>query len=368
MNDITLEQPRESNALTDPDSTTVRHVQRLEFLKKCGADEASLRPMPQDASFRRYFRVTGASGSCLLMDAPAPNEDVAPFIKVAKHLEALGLRPPRIFETDEAKGFVLLEDLGHDTFTRLLRTGLNEQGLYEMATDVVSSLHRNPHATGIDLAYYSVSKLVEEACLLVDWYYPAVTGRELDLDNRQGFISCIKEIVYSMPGSPDTLVLRDFHVDNLMAIKTSSSTTCALLDFQDALIGPPAYDLVSLLEDARRDIDEPLAAKMLDRYFAATPDMDRASTMRWYRFLGAQRHAKVLGIFMRLYVRDGKATYLEHLPRVMGLLNRHLDSPDLAPLKHWLDQNMPWRNDRIPRESDIKVEEVRAVSGSPFEM
>ncbi len=353
--------------MTKQDTETVRHAERLEFLKACGADEASVRPMPQDASFRTYFRVTGTTGSCLLMDAPPPTEDVTPFINVAKHLDALGLRPPEIYHADEKRGFVLLEDLGHDTFTRLLRAGGDESELYEMATEVLISLHGNADATRIDIPRYSAARVIDEACLLVDWYYPAVTGDRLDMDHRQGFINSIKECLALLPDTADTLVLRDFHVDNLMAVRNRSDVSCALLDFQDALIGSPAYDLVSLLEDARRDISETLTTRMLDRYFAANPSLDRPSMMSWYRFLGATRHAKVLGIFVRLFVRDGKPVYLDHLPRVMSLMNRHLESEELSPLKHWLDQNMPWRHERIPSQSTLDLARVKPVSGSIFD-
>jgi len=305
------------------------------------------------------------------MDAPAPHEDVTPFVKVAKHLSELGLRPPEILKVDHKEGFVLLEDLGDNTFTRLLGAGQDESPLYAMATDVLTALHQHPKATAIDLPHYSPAILLHEASLLVDWYYPAVTGERLDLDLRQGFLNSLKDCLAGLPSTEPTLVLRDFHVDNLMAVPSDSGTApaCALLDFQDALIGPAAYDLVSLLEDARRDISAEVVTRMLERYFAsrkATSATAKQNDIRWYHVLGAQRHAKVLGIFVRLYVRDGKSTYLTHLPRVMRLLDQHLDQDDLSPLKRWLDDNMPWRMTRLPTESSVSPAQVQAVCGCPF--
>jgi len=349
-------------------SNPVRDHARREFLSSFNLNNPTLRPLPQDASFRRYFRVTQGDRQLLLMDAPPPQEDIRPFVKVARHLESVNLRPPLLFHVDETNGFILLEDLGHDTFTRLLDAGVAQTDLYAMATDVLVSLHNNNLAIQIDLPSYDPSSLIDEALLLTDWYYPSSYAKRIDPDIRHGYIQAWRQIFSSLPSVADTLVLRDFHVDNLMRIRDLDTDVCALLDFQDALIGPPAYDLVSLLEDARRDLSPDLARQMTQRYFEGRSlDADsQEAMMQWYRCLGAQRHAKVLGIFVRLYVRDSKPVYLKHLDRVMGLLNRHLSHRDLAPLKHWLDTWMPDRAARIPTQDTIVLDRVRAHCGALY--
>ena len=303
-----------------------------EFLQSYGFEDLKIEALPQDASFRRYFRIHTRNKTYILMDAPPEHEDVEPFIKVAEHLIGLNLKAPMIIKSNTDKGFILLEDFGNNTFTRLLSQGSNENELYKIATDCLIQLHRHRQATTIDLRPYSSQLLINEALLLTDWYYPNVIGHQIDDKDRTDYIALWNTIFENLPDMHATLVLRDFHVDNLIRLESGA---CGLLDFQDAVIGSPAYDLVSLLEDARRDISGRLQTQMLNRYFADI-DTDQENFMRWYDVLGAQRHCKVLGIFTRLSVRDGKHHYLEHLPRVKKLLSNHLNQPDLLALKNWL--------------------------------
>ncbi len=304
-----------------------------EFLISCEIENYKLVPLAQDASFRRYFRIYYKDKTYILMDAPPEHEDVKPFIKVARHLISLKLKAPSICHFDTNSGFILLEDFGDNTFTRLLNQGFDESELYETATDCLIELHKHPQATTVDLQPYSNQLLINEALLLTDRYYPNVTGNQIDDKDRTNYIELWHTIFENLPNMDDTLVLRDFHVDNLIKLETG---VCGLLDFQDAVIGSPAYDLVSLLEDARRDISTQRQTQMLNRYFSAI-EFDQKVFMRWYSVLGAQRHCKVLGIFTRLSVRDGKHQYLKHLPRVKRLLLSHLDQPDLLPLRNWLE-------------------------------
>jgi aminoglycoside/choline kinase family phosphotransferase len=151
-------------------------------------------------------------------------------------------------------------------------------------------------------------------------------------------------------GTPETLVLRDFHVDNLLVLKDRPGVAaCGLLDYQDAVIGPAAYDVVSLLEDARRDISPTLTAEMLDRYLAAFPEQDRDAFAASYAVLGAQRSCRIVGVFTRLLVRDGKPRYLPHIPRVWRWIEQDVRHPALAPLKEWLDTHIPAADRRIPQ-------------------
>jgi hypothetical protein len=278
------------------------------------------------------------------MDAPPPDEDVRPFLRIARHLRGLGLSAPDILAEDVEAGLLLLEDLGDDTFTRLLDNGAAEEPLYALAVDVLIHLHRLPAATAMPPALppYDDARLLEEALLLTDWYMPAVLGDATPRAVRQAYIEAWQEILPRVATQPRTLVLRDFHVDNLMQLPGREGiAACGLLDFQDAVAGPAAYDLMSLLEDARRDIADTLKATMLARYREGVPGLDWALFETVFAVLAAQRHAKVIGIFTRLCRRDGKPGYLIHIPRVWRLLEAALSHPAVAPVAAWFQRYLP---------------------------
>ena len=297
-----------------------------------------------DASFRRYFRLRRDGESVVLMDAPPEREATEPFVQIAGLLESLGLRPPHVLTHDPAAGFVLLEDLGDRTFTRALTEGAAEGPLYDRAIDTLIQLHRARPVTAANapaLPAYDTPRLLDEAVLFADWYWPERHGTAMEPTQRDTFLEAWRETLEGLPALDDTLVLRDFHVDNLM-LPPGEDRGCAVLDFQDAVIGSPAYDVVSLLEDARREVSPDTVERGLQRYFAGTAG-DREAFMRHYRVLGVQRTTKILGIFVRLARRDAKPRYLEHLPRLHRLLAQGLTHPDLAPVAAWFHQNMPER-------------------------
>jgi len=317
-----------------------------EFLTKAGWGEADRKVLAADASFRRYDRLHRDGQPAVLMDAPPPKEDVRPFLRIARHLVALGYSAPRILAEDVEAGLLLLEDLGDATFTRLLAAGDPEAPLYEMAADLLIDLHRQP--VPADVPPYDRDKLLTEAALLTDWYAPAV-GIELDYTAKCAYLAAWSEVLPLARGVPDGLVLRDFHVDNLMRIEGRGGlAACGLLDFQDALIGPVTYDLVSLFEDARRDIDGSVRAAGRRRYLDAFPNLDAAAFDASWAVLAAQRHAKVIGIFTRLCRRDGKPGYLRHIPRVWRLLEEASRHPGLKPVRTWLDANIPAGKREVP--------------------
>ena len=333
--------------------TTVRDVGRpLEraalisgFLERAGWQDATISWLPGDASFRRYARLTRGNESVMLMDAPPPQEDVRPFLAVAEHLLRLGQRAPRILARDEQAGLLLLEDFGDTTFTRALAAGAPEEPLYRDALDLLAGLHRHPGASAIDLPPYDDALFLREACLLTDWYLPAVVSGADTEAARAGLAGALTPLLALARRVPQTLVLRDYHVDNLMLLPGARAgggpQGLGLLDFQDAVIGPVTYDLVSLLEDARRDVPPALAAAMLARYAAAFPAIGPAALELSCRIMGAQRSMKIIGIFTRLSRRDGKHRYLGHIPRLWRLIARDLGHPDLAPLAAWLDAAIP---------------------------
>jgi len=294
-----------------------------EFLDRAGWGGAVITPLAGDASFRRYFRILGANGNAVLMDAPPPHEDTRPFLMVADHLHRLGFAAPRILARDTDAGLVLLEDFGDDRMREALDADPSrEDAIYTQAIDLIRDLHQHP---GGDLPPYDMAVYQREAGLFPEWYMPAV-----GLDVPSGWAEAWAEALAPIADDQSTTVLRDYHAENIMLLPDGS---LGLLDFQDALAGHAAYDLVSLLQDARRDVSPDLEARMLGYYGA----VDRAA----YALLGAQRNAKILGIFTRLWKRDGKSRYLAFQPRMWTYMERDLLHPALAPVKAWFDAHVP---------------------------
>ncbi|CAN0523902.1 unnamed protein product [Laminaria digitata] len=321
-----------------------RAAQIEDFLASAGWPGADHVTLAEDASFRRYERVTRPGERAVLMDAPPEREDVRPFMKIARQLAGLGFSAPRLLAEDVGAGFLLLEDLGDATFSRLMGSGEDAVPLYTLATDVLIDLHGTPPVDAVPpgTPVYGDDLMLTEASLLTDWYLPAVTGKKTGDAAVAAYRDVWSGLLPLARHVPDTLVLRDFHVDNLMRIDGRDGiAACGLLDFQDAVEGPVSYDFVSLVEDARRDVDDGLRAAMRDRYLAAFPSLDAAAFDLSCVILGAQRHCKVLGIFTRLRDRDGKDDYLHHVPRLWRLLERAAANPSLAPLKAWLDTHIP---------------------------
>lgn len=300
------------------------------FLAANGWAGAEITPLAGDASFRRYFRVRNADRRGVLMDAPPPHEDPRPFISIARWLAERGFAAPAIHAADEAAGLVLIEDFGDDRMREAIETDPGSAvRLYSAAIDVLVALRRHEAMAG--LRPYDLAELQREAVLLVEWYCPAIG---LDVDEDAYRAAWYEVLPLALAQRPVT-VLRDYHVENLMLI----SEGLGLLDFQDALAGHPAYDLVSLLQDARRDVEPSIEEAMLARYRTAAGEGD--AFLDAYHVLGAQRNAKIIGIFTRLWKRDGKPRYPSLCPRVWAYLERDLSYPALAPVAAWFDANIP---------------------------
>lgn len=322
------------------------------FLAANGWGSARRVPLVGDASFRRYERLSDGPRPALLMDAPPPQEDVGPFVTVARHLTGLGLSAPEIYAVDLEAGLLVIEDFGDDTYSARLASGAAEEPLYALAVDLLVELHRAPRAADVAVPPYDETRLIDEANLLVDWYLPAMRGAPTAPALKRGYLELWRSLLPLADATPTSLVLRDYHVDNLMWLDDrDGAARCGLLDFQDAVIGSTAYDLVSLLEDARRDIDPALARAMWDRYLAAFPALDRDAFTAAGAMLSAQRNCKIIGIFTRLSERDGKPIYLEHIPRVWRLLEGDAAHPALAPLRDWLDRHIPAGDRGLPPRS-----------------
>ncbi|WP_106639634.1 aminoglycoside phosphotransferase family protein [Allosphingosinicella vermicomposti] len=307
------------------------------FLAAHGWEGADIRPLAGDASFRRYFRVHLGENTAVLMDAPPEHEDVGPFLSVAGHLLDRGFLPPRPLAVDRERGLLLLEDFGdHRVGPLLLREPEREEAIYEAAVDILAQLVSTP-APG-DIPPYDEAAMAREVALFPEWYAPAL---DMNLDEegyRAAWAEAWADVARDVAARP-VLVLRDYHADNLMVLE--GRRELGLLDFQDALAGHAAYDLVSLLQDARRDVAPDLEERMLARFVKAAGISDAARFRAHYEVLGAQRNTKILGIFTRLWKRDGKAHYLDFQPRVWGYLERNLAHPALIPIKAWFDANVP---------------------------
>lgn len=327
--------------------------ERLEQIQQLLASteykDAELTPLAGDASFRRYIRVNKNGKQAMLMDAPPEKEDVRPFIAVAEYITDKGYSAPKIYARSVPEGLLLLEDLGNDSYTQLLKQesvrARMEQTLYAAAIDLLAEWHDESRAFSapekLSLPKYDNALLLREVSLFADWFLPQVLGREKAAILRQDFMAQWERILNKAQLSTRVLVHRDYHADNLMWLPNrEGAARVGLLDFQDGVYGDAAYDLVSLLEDARRDVPQPLAENMISRYIAAA-GLNAAKFRADYAILGAQRNCKIVGIFARLATRDGKLHYLNYLPRVWQHLDRDVQHPALAELKHWLDTYVP---------------------------
>jgi len=316
------------------------------FLEASGWAGARIEPLAGDASFRRYFRVIGERGQAVLMDAPPPHEDPRPFIAVAEWLVERGLTAPEILARDLDKGLLLLGDFGDTRLRETLDSDpQRERELYAVATDVLVHLHQ--HAPMPDLNPHGLEQWLAELELFTDWYCPAV-GLKVDAEGYEAAWRAVLEPV-AQDGLGPVTVLRDYHAENVMLLSDRSGVAhFGLLDFQDALAGHPAYDLASVLEDARRDVSPEVERAMIDRYVAATGQGDAFERAYWA--LAAQRNTRILGVFTRLWKRDGKPGYRKFQPRMWGLLERDLAQPGLEQVRSWFDSNVPAEHRRSPWE------------------
>ncbi|MCW7536602.1 phosphotransferase [Aquabacterium sp. A7-Y] len=295
----------------------------LVSLSRHGIDPASLRSASADASFRRYFRVDSAEGSRIIMDAPPSHEDCRPFVKVGRMLRTAGLNAPEILEWNEADGFMLLSDLGTTTYLARLDAS-SAPDLYDDATTALVRMQAIAAAT--EVPPYDRALLTRELQLFPDWYIVRHAGVELSDDERRLLHESFELILKATLAQPAVLVHRDYHSRNLMVCNAPGNP--GVIDFQDAVWGPITYDLASLLRDAYIEWEEEQQIDWAVRYWqkarkAGLPVSDDFGEFwRDFEWMGLQRHLKVLGIFCRLYHRDGKDGYLKDLPMVWRYAHR----------------------------------------------
>lgn len=322
------------------------------FLKDAGWGAAVRGPLAGDASNRRYERLWRQGQTAVLMDAdPAKGEDVRPFVAIARHLSSLGLSAPAILAEDAAGGFLLLEDLGDALFARVVRDDPGqEEPLYLAAAEVLAALHAAPAPDG--LAPYR-PQMPELAALAVDWY--AAGARTLVADGaRAALAEALAEALDRLaPVTRPVLVQRDYHAENLIWLPDRSGPArVGLLDFQDARAGHPAYDLVSIVEDARRDVSPAVRAACVRRYLDLTGGTEEALDAAMAA-LGAQRNLRILGVFARLSMHYGKPGYVDLIPRVWAHLQGDLAHPGLAQVRMWAGILPPPTPERLQRIRDL---------------
>ncbi len=294
------------------------------FLTENKIEFSEIKKIAGDASFRSYYRIFCSAQTFILMFAPPTHEDIKPFVKIDEFLVLNNFSAPKIFARDDTSGFLLLEDFGDDTYGRILKISPSKEfPLYAKACDALLELHQLKPPT--DLANYNHALLFREVMLFVDWYLP-LQKKMMSLQEKALFKFLWFQIFDLIDKENQTLVLRDYHADNLMFLPSRDGRKqVGLLDFQDAVIGSKAYDLVSLLEDARRDLDEGNRERLFE-YYLKKSNCDEAVFTREYEIFSLQRNIKIIGIFARLSLRDGKNNYLTLLPRVLNLINQRLAS------------------------------------------
>ncbi|MEQ1651385.1 MAG: tRNA (adenosine(37)-N6)-threonylcarbamoyltransferase complex ATPase subunit type 1 TsaE [Hyphomicrobium sp.] len=371
--------PDERSATLVATGPAVARIERLGAIRAFAANsgwggaETRFSYLQGDASARRYARLDKTDGRrAILMDSPRqPDgppirngqpysriahlaEDVRPFVAIADALRASGFSTPQIFAHDLNSGLLLIEDLGDAVFGAEVSRGADQRALWTRGTDTLLALRRHrphgplplPGGTHHLLPLLDHGTLQIETELLLDWYWPAALGAPAPLSARQSFTALWNDAFTRLLQGPKGWVLRDYHSPNLIALDDRAAPRdVGIIDFQDALFGPEAYDLVSLLQDARLDVPPAIERQLLDRYTNAAAAMEQDFDAAQFRFayaaLGAQRNTKILGIFARLAKRDGKRQYLAHIPRIWGYLARDLEHPGLADLKAWYDTNLP---------------------------
>ena len=353
-----------------------RFVALRRFLEQAGYAHAHRERMQGDASTRSYERLTLNGRTSILMNSPPrPDgppvrngkpysaiahlaEDVKPFVALADGLRGRGFSSPEIYSTDIEQGFIVLEDLGNDLFVEGDPPAPIE-ARYAAAVDALLSFHSYeiedtlPVVSGVNytIPRYDLNAFLIEAELLLDWYLPR-WNVSISETARATFVALWREALTSALDAEPTWVLRDFHSPNLLWLPDRvGSAQVGILDFQDALIGPAAYDLASLLQDARVTVPEMMELTLLGRYArtrqAGDANFDSGAFVRSYATLAAQRASKILGIFSRLDRRDGKPQYLRHMPRIWAYLQRSLGHPSLVPLAGWYSVNVPkWPGDQ----------------------
>lgn len=324
---------------------TDRWAARAEFLAAAGWGAADIAPLAGDASARVYSRLRHANNRAILMDAPpATNGSSQPFVDIARHLSALGLSAPQVLDLDLSQGFLLLEDLGDGVFANeITRDAALEIPLYEAAVDLLVTLHRHPPPPGLQSCDPATMSAMTSPAFD---HYAAFYGLH-DAQGAARFQATFETLLQRNASQNDVLILRDYHSENAIWLPDRLGVArVGLLDFQDAMTGHKAYDLMSFLQDIRREVSPEIEAQMIKRYIAMT-DVSDVEFRAAYAVLGAQRNIRILGVFTRLCMDMGKPRYVDFLPRVYNLIQRNLTHSALDPVRDMVLAAFPEPTPRI---------------------
>lgn len=302
-----------------------------------------------DLSPRKYFRWKNGSTSFVLMDCPNI-DSLKAFIAIDKYLLGQGLSAPEIIEEDIANGYLLLEDFGDATYTKILqKDSRKEKELYTSAVDVLTHLHERIDTTLPFLKEYTVDFGLNKVQQFLQHYYPKIMGAEVSDTNQHSYLNAWKSAVDLALQTKKSIFMRDYHVDNLMELKERiTPKNVGLLDFQDAVWAPIAGDLVSLLEDARREVSDELTDQMWKKFLDAHPKGDHQEIFVSGIILSAVRHTRILGLFTRVAVERGDKRFLKQIPHLWRMLQRCYQIEELKPVRQWFDAHVPFAMRVIP--------------------
>ena len=319
-----------------------------------------IEPASSDASFRRYFRIFHDGGTHIIMDAPPEREDVRPYLNITVMLETAGVHVPRVYEWDVGRGLLLLEDLGTRQYLPTLLDGRDVDQLYQDALRALAVIQVRGRESAFELPAYDREVLVREMALMPEWFCARHLGLELTREHGEMITAAFEFLVAEALAQPQVFVHRDYHSRNLMI---TTERNPGIIDFQDALRGPVGYDLASLLKDCYIGWPRARVTHWVERYRAqllaagGAVGADDAQFLRWFDLIGVQRHIKVLGIFARLWYRDGKSGYLNDLPLTLRyVLEASAHFPQLRPLREFLVQHV------VPALPGANAREAQKIS------
>lgn len=320
---------------------------RTEFVNQQGWGDADIGPLNEDCAFRRYYRLKKGKETALVVDSIKSMEDkVAPkhclsdVVRLAPLLTKAGVKVPEVYAYDLEAGYALLEDFGDVSFNKAMGQGVSDKSLYALATDVLCAFRGSEALQVLELDHYYDTLLHANRVDVVHWYRPAALYEVNPEGLMESYLAAWDTVEAALPPCPMAFLHGDFHMDNLMYLADQpEAKRCGVIDYQGAVIGPQPYDLANLLEDARRTVPEDIKRAMKEKYCTTMSKTEREIFDAWYRVLATQWHCRVIGLFVRLWVRDNKSIHVHHIPRLQNYIAQALKDPVLAPLAKWFKES-----------------------------
>ena len=352
-----------------PLSSPLFQAQRMEFLRKSGWAGAQETPVSGDWSQRKFFRIESKGKTSILIQS-FPDDDIRAiaghklkdFVRISAYLNELGLSAPDVYAQDLAHGLLLVEDFGSEDLAGLMVQNREvERDMYLLATSALKYLYKKTEFIAIDLPDYFASHIHKGHQRVVDWYMPAVLGRANVDNDVTDYLQVWKQIEKKLPQAKRRFLHGDFHPGNLMWLpERQNFRQAGFLDFQQAMMGPAPYDLINLLEDARREVPLELRRECLAAYVQGLSEDEKENFLAWYPVLATQFHCRVIGQAIRLAIRDKKTRLLSIIPILRRHLIRDLDHPHLQPLKNWFEAKAVHFTDTAPIDIDKTAPLIRS--------